>query len=77
MQFQTRSKTQAIADLATKLFQLPTKHPDRLPLIRMIEGLREELREHDFGTGDRTHTADALSLVASIAKRDIRPRHLS
>jgi hypothetical protein len=78
MQFQTRSKTQAIADLATKLFQLPTKHPDRLPLIRMIEGLREELREHDFGTGDRTHTADALTNTKrSLPRVEQRrfPRH--
>lgn len=49
MPFQTRTKTQAVADLATKLLQLPPCHPHRPLLIRMIEGLREELRQHGCG----------------------------
>lgn len=43
MEFRTRSKEQAIADLVGKALQLPPKHPDRPALLKMIEGLRSEL----------------------------------
>ena len=45
MQFPTRSIEQTVADLATKLLRLPSDHPNRHALTRMIEGLRGELRE--------------------------------
>jgi hypothetical protein len=43
MKFRTRSKRCVLSDLTRKLGELPEGHPDRLALIRMIEGLREEL----------------------------------
>jgi hypothetical protein len=36
-----------ITDLATKVLRFPSNHPDRPVLIRMIEGLRAELRKQD------------------------------
>jgi hypothetical protein len=45
MQFPTRSIEQTVADLATKLLRLPSNHPNRHALTRMIEGLRAELRD--------------------------------
>jgi hypothetical protein len=58
MQFQTRSKTRAVADLAAKLLQLPPRHPHRYALARMVEGLKVELREHGRGASPRTRTED-------------------
>jgi len=43
MNFETRSKQQVLADLTHKLQALPTGHPDRSILARMILGLRAEL----------------------------------
>ena len=60
MQFPTRSIGQTVADLASKLLRLPSDHPDRHALTRMIEGLRAELRErgapvkHTQAAGKRT-----------------------
>jgi hypothetical protein len=44
MQFRTRSKEQAIADIASKVSHLPPNHPERPALLRMIKGLRSELQ---------------------------------
>jgi len=43
MEFKTRSKETVLADLTSKLKQLPATHPDRVALARMIAGLRTEL----------------------------------
>ena len=43
MQFQSRSKERVLADLTSKLRQLPPAHPDRPSLARMIVALRAEL----------------------------------
>jgi hypothetical protein len=42
MQFQSRSKEQAIADIASKVSHLPPNHPERPALLRMIKGLRSD-----------------------------------
>jgi hypothetical protein len=60
MQTQPRSKSQVVADLATKLLQLPPRHPYRDVLVRMIEGLRGELREHGRRAGHRARIEDDL-----------------
>jgi hypothetical protein len=45
MRFETRSKQQTVlADLISKLEALPTSHPDRPALTRMIHDLSDEIR---------------------------------
>jgi hypothetical protein len=43
MQFRTRSLGRVLTDLTSKLEQLPSSHPERPALIRMIGGLKAEL----------------------------------
>jgi hypothetical protein len=43
MQLQSRSKECVLADLTSKLQQLPPGHPDRPSLARVIVALRAEL----------------------------------
>jgi hypothetical protein len=43
MKFRTRTKRRVLVDLTSKLQDLPEMHPDRSAIIRMIEGLKEEL----------------------------------
>jgi hypothetical protein len=43
MQFRTRSKDSALADLWGKLRQLPPTHPDLPALTRMIRALGDEI----------------------------------
>jgi len=74
MQFQTRSKAQVVSDLATKLLQLPARHPNRPTLLRMIEGLREELREHERGVGNRTRTGHETQQSFPLIERRRFPR---
>jgi hypothetical protein len=43
MEFQTRSKEQAVEDLRGKLERLPASHPDAPRLTKMIDDLRADL----------------------------------
>jgi hypothetical protein len=43
MEFQTRPKSQVFDDLIAKLEVMPSRHPDRPTIIRMIIDLRREI----------------------------------
>ena len=77
MQFQTRSKGQVITDLAGKVLRFPSNHTERPRLIRMIEGLRAELREQEGRGRQRARTAEAVTETDQIAlvERRRSPRH--
>ena len=77
MQFQTRSNGQVITDLATKVLRFPSSHPDRPVLIRMIEGLRAELREQDGRARQRASTAQVMTEtdLNAVVERRRFPRH--
>jgi hypothetical protein len=75
MQFQTRSKGQVITDLASKVLRFPSNHPERPRLIRMIEGLRAELREQDGRGRQHARTAEAVTDQIALVERRRSPRH--
>jgi hypothetical protein len=81
MEFQKRSQEDLLADLTSKLQNLPLKHPDRAILARMIVTLRTELSPHkpqyrgieEDGAGYANNEEDAR-LVAETRQR-WRVRH--
>ena len=50
MQFRARTKEAVLADLTSKLEELPASHPRRRVLARMIKGLQREIGERSKGT---------------------------
>jgi len=52
MEFSTRPKWHALNDLVVKLGMLPSNHPDRWRLARMIRDLRGELDRKSWLQGE-------------------------
>jgi hypothetical protein len=62
-----------VVELASKLLQLRLNHPDRHTLIRLIDGLRVELREQaGHGAHSSEATAETYQTVRLAERRHSR-----